>query len=83
VFDRTGLQGEYDFHLEWSPDLSQTNNGFPGPPPRGGPEAPPALGDNGPSLFTAIQNSLGLRLEATRGPVEVLVIDHAEKPDAN
>ena len=83
VFERTGLQGEYDLNLEWTPDLSQTNNGFPGPPPGGGPEVPPRLGDNGPSLFTALQDELGLRLEATRGPVQVLVVDHAEMPSAN
>ncbi len=40
-------------------------------------------GDDGPSIFTALEQQLGLRLESTKGPVEFLVIDHAEKPDAN
>jgi uncharacterized protein (TIGR03435 family) len=98
VFDRTGLQGAYDFHMQWASDLSQTDtkqvvkgsvrklkdlDGFPRPQPGAGPEAPPPLGGNGPSIFTALQDQLGLRLEATKGPVQVLIIDHAEKPDAN
>jgi uncharacterized protein (TIGR03435 family) len=45
-------------------------------------DAPPADA-NGPSIFTALQEQLGLKLESTKGPVELLVIDHAEKPDAN
>ena len=45
-------------------------------------DAPPA-DTNGPSLFTALQEQLGLKLEPSKGPVEMLVIDHAEKPDAN
>jgi uncharacterized protein (TIGR03435 family) len=84
IIDRTGLKGVYDFKLEWTPDPGEM--GFMGgPPPPGGPpgekEAPPA--PDGPSLFTAVQEQLGLRLEATKGPVQVVVVDHIEKPSAN
>jgi len=46
--------------------------------------APPVLSDpSGPSLFTAVQEQLGLKLESMKGPVEVLIIDHAERPSEN
>jgi uncharacterized protein (TIGR03435 family) len=74
VIDKTGLTAYYDFKLEWAPDEGV-------PAPNGTREIG---GDRiGPTLFTAIQEQLGLKLESTKGPVEVLVIDHAEKPDAN
>jgi uncharacterized protein (TIGR03435 family) len=73
VVDRTGLPGRYDFDLEWAPDETQ----FGGDLPPASAEAPAA------PLFTAIQQQLGLRLEATRGPVEALVVDKAERPSAN
>ena len=72
ILDRTGLTGNFDVELQWMPDLlplggdSSTN---PAPPP-----------PDGPSLFTALQEQLGLKLESTKGPVDVLVIDHVEKP---
>ena len=72
VTNNTGLEGNYDFKLEWTPDL--------------GPSAPggePAETSVGPSLFSALQQQLGLRLEATKGPVDVLVIDHVNKPSEN
>jgi len=65
VLDKTGLTGIYDFTVDTS------GLGFNGQPPQD-PNA-------GPSIFTAIQDNLGLRLEAQRAPVELLVIDHAEK----
>jgi bla regulator protein blaR1 len=78
VVDKTGLTGKYDFTLQWTPDESQ---GPPGGPP-GIDNAPPP-DTSGPSIFTAIQEQLGLKLESQKGPVEILVIDHAEKPSAN
>jgi uncharacterized protein (TIGR03435 family) len=81
VLDRTGLTGNYDFELTWTPD-----NMPPRPPGAG--DGPPqfngvAVDPNGPSLFTAVQEQLGLKLDSQRGPVEMLVIDRAEKPVEN
>ena len=73
VVDRTGLSGKYDFDLEWMPDEVQ----FGGHVPPGTPEA-----QQKPDLFAAIQQ-LGLRLDATKGPVEVLVINQVQRPTAN
>ncbi len=77
VLDQTGLTAKYDFSLSWTPDDSQ----FGGlaakvPPPTDGSNAPPAL-------YTAIQEQIGLKLDATKAPAEVLVIDHVEKPSEN
>jgi uncharacterized protein (TIGR03435 family) len=73
VIDRTGLSGNFDVDLTYTPDrLPQ------GPPPPG--VQMPSIDPNGPSLFTAVQEQLGLKLESERGPVEVLVIDHVERP---
>jgi uncharacterized protein (TIGR03435 family) len=73
VVDKTGLSGRYDFDLEWVPDETQ----FGGEVPVAPADAP------SPPLFSAIQQQLGLRLEATRGPVAALVVDKAERPSAN
>jgi uncharacterized protein (TIGR03435 family) len=77
VVDQTELAGRFDFQLKWTPDDSQ----FPGikgqlPPPKEDAETQP-------DLFTAIQKQLGLKLEAVKAPVGVLVIDHVEKPSEN
>ena len=80
VVDRTGLTGNYDFKLTWTPDVGQ-GFGPAGLPP--GADAPPPPDPNGPTLFTAVQEQLGLRLESQKGPVEVIVIDRAEKPTDN
>jgi uncharacterized protein (TIGR03435 family) len=74
VTDRTGLTGRWDLELQWTPE--------PGLMPVLPPNAPPlpVPDPNGPSLFTAVQEQLGLKLESQRGPVEVLVIDSAERP---
>ena len=69
VQDQTGLKGVFDFKLEWEPEVSSTRA-------EGLPVAPDLRG--GASLFTAIQEQLGFKLEGRKGPVEVLVIDHIE-----
>ncbi len=73
VVDKTGLTARYDFDLEWAPDESQFN---------GEVAAAPADANAAP-LFTAIQQQLGLKLTATRGPVDALIVDKAERPSAN
>jgi bla regulator protein blaR1 len=82
VIDKTGLSGTFDFELKWTPDPSQMPQLPPGPPPPGV-QLPPPPDPNGPSIFTAVQEQLGLRLESQKGPVEILVIDRAEKPSEN
>ena len=81
VVDKTGLPGNYDFALQWTPDESQGAS-FRGPDtvPQG---SAPSADPSGPSLFTALQEQLGLKLESQKGPVEIYVIDHAEKPSEN
>src|SRR5262249_28618304 len=76
VINKTNLKGRYDIKLQWTPEQVQ------GPVAPGGPDAPPPDA-SGPSIFTAIQEQLGLRLESTKGPVEVLVIDSVQKPSEN
>jgi uncharacterized protein (TIGR03435 family) len=71
VFDKTGLAGRFAFNLAWTPDQIPTEAPTPGIPP---------IDPNGPSLVTALQEQLGLKLEATKGPVEVLVVDSVEHP---
>ncbi len=76
VIDHTGLSKFYDFTLEWTPE----------PPPGvgaagGGDAGLPAF--NGPDLFTAISEQLGLKLTSHKGPVDVMVIDHIERPSEN
>ena len=83
VIDRTGLTGSFDFNLEWTPDPGQSGGPFGGGAPPPGIDAPPPPDPNGPSVFTAVQEQLGLRLESQRGPVEMLVIDRVEKPSEN
>jgi uncharacterized protein (TIGR03435 family) len=78
VFDRTGLTDRFDFHLEWLSDSAQ--NGIPEDGPSKQTTSPEA---QGASIFTAIQEQLGLRLETGKGPVEVVVIDHVERPSEN
>jgi uncharacterized protein (TIGR03435 family) len=69
VLDKTGLVGEYDFTLRWT---QETEPGVPAPA-----DAP------WPSLFTALQEQLGLKLELTKGPMDTIVIDYADMPSEN
>ena len=73
VIDRTGLAGNWDFEVTYTPDQSQLPPGAPAP----------NLDPNGASLFTAIDEQLGLKLRPARGPVEVLVIDSVQQPTPN
>ncbi len=75
VVDRTGLAGGYDVDLTWTPDQIPRPVGDQPVQVNGVPVDP-----NGPSLFTALQEQLGLKLESTKGPVDVLVVERAEKP---
>jgi uncharacterized protein (TIGR03435 family) len=83
VIDKTNIQGNYDFNLQWTPDETQRGIGIAGMerPAADGPL--PADTSSGPSLFTAVQEQLGLKLEASKGPVETLVIDRVEKASGN
>jgi uncharacterized protein (TIGR03435 family) len=74
ILDRTGLTGNYDFTLRWNPDNGVTTSSNP-------PEGSQA--DALPSIFTALQEQLGLKLESTKAPASVLVIDHLERPSQN
>jgi uncharacterized protein (TIGR03435 family) len=74
VVDKKGITAKYDFDLEWTPDDTQLNGAFP-------PISPDA--PRKPDLFAALQQQLGLRLQASRGPVEVIVIDRVDRPSDN
>jgi uncharacterized protein (TIGR03435 family) len=80
VIDETGLKGNYDWTLKWTPEQSDPMFKRPnGAPP---PNAPPP-DTSGPSIFAALEEQLGLKLEPKKGPVETLVIDRIEKPSEN
>jgi uncharacterized protein (TIGR03435 family) len=70
VVDKTGLDGRYELTLKWATDEAAPGTGGAG-------------ADSGPSIFTAIQEQLGLKLESGKGPVPILVVDHLEKPSEN
>ena len=73
VEDHTGLTGTFEFDLEWTPVL---------PVPADAPPAPP-VDPNGPPLFTALREQLGLKLEPAKNLIDILVVDHAERPTAD
>jgi len=81
VIDRTGIKGIYDFKLAFSRDGLPNN--FPGPPPPAGAPAPLIASDPAPSIFTALQEEMGLKLDSAKGMTEVLVIDSVQKPTEN
>jgi uncharacterized protein (TIGR03435 family) len=81
VLDRTGLKGVYDFKLHWTPAPNEGGSEAMGLPPRA--ELPQPDDSSVPSIFTALQEQLGLKLKSTKGPVDMLVIDHVEKPSEN
>lgn len=77
VVDKTGLAGKFDISLEWTPDETQAMQLPPDAP------KPPPSDATGPSIFTALQEQLGLKLESQKGPAEIFVIERAEKPLEN
>jgi bla regulator protein blaR1 len=84
VVDKTGLRGTYDYTLEWTPDPAQgLGPGFSGPgePPR--PDNPAPAESNGVSVFVAIQEQLGLKLEPQKELVDIIVIESVERPSEN
>jgi uncharacterized protein (TIGR03435 family) len=77
VVDQTGLTGRWDFTLKWTPDEFQFGGlGVRVPTPTNAADAPP-------DLFTAVQEQLGLKLDSTKAPAEVFVVDRVEKPSEN
>ena len=82
VVDKTGLTGGFDYTLEWLPDAGPGRGGVPFNPPPGAPPLPP-INPDAPSLPTALQEQLGLKIESTKGPVEALVIDSVQQPTEN
>jgi uncharacterized protein (TIGR03435 family) len=82
VFDNTGITGFYDIDLEFKPEEGMMR-GMPMPMPRpdggGGASGPAPEAVEAASIFTAVQDQLGLKLEAKKGPIETIVVDHSEK----
>jgi uncharacterized protein (TIGR03435 family) len=72
VIDKTGLKGEYDFNLQWLPEGESARD-----------SALAAPDESWPSFFTALQEQLGLKLQSTKGPVDVIVVDSVEMPSEN
>jgi uncharacterized protein (TIGR03435 family) len=83
ILDETGLTGKYDFTLQWSPDerAGPMSAAIQGGGSRSDDAPPPD--SSAPSIFTAIQEQLGLKLEPRKVPVEILVIDHVQAPSEN
>jgi uncharacterized protein (TIGR03435 family) len=81
VIDKTGLSGPFDVHLEFVPDRAMSA----GPVRLNGVDSPALSSADaaGPSIFTALQEQLGLRLSADKSPLDTIVVDHAEKPSPN
>jgi uncharacterized protein (TIGR03435 family) len=91
VIDKTGLSGKFDYTLHFTPENMPPRMG-PGPAagPASGPDggkpgadAPPSPDTSGPDIFTALEEQLGLKLVSEKGPVDVIVIDHIDKPSEN
>lgn len=81
VLDGTGLAGRYDFSLNWTPAPNEGGTEAFGLAPRA--EPPPPDDSNGPSIFRALWELLGLKLKSAKGPVDILVIDHVERASEN
>lgn len=73
VIDKTGLTGRFDYTLNWDPTSTSLSANPDAPPPD----------TSKPTIFTAVQEQLGLRLEAGKAPADVVVLDHVDHPSAN
>jgi len=84
VVNKTGLTGNYDFTLRWTPDAEELARArAAGLPPKLMEAQPTTPTDSAPPLLTAVQEQLGLKLQPQVERVPILVIDHAEQPPAN
>jgi uncharacterized protein (TIGR03435 family) len=81
VLDKTGLKAQYDLKLEWVPDENQIAMFQAMGVPEGNGAPPPDW--QGPTLFTALEEQLGLKLDSQKGPVEMFMIERVEKPSDN
>lgn len=81
VVDQTGLKGDFDYRLDWTPDDVGLAIARGGDAAQSASASP--TGNAEPSLFTALEEQLGLRLEAAKGPVDAVVVDHLEQPSPN
>ena len=81
VVDKTELTGKFDLHLSWTTGVPTSLTNAPSVDDPNA--APPPASPSGLSIFTALREQLGLKLRSAKGPVEVLVIEHIEKPSAN
>ena len=81
VVDKTGIEGRFDIELRWTPEPGQGLPGLGGPPPP--PDALPPADPNGPTIFTAVQEQLGLRLDSQKTTVPLIVIEAVSKPTEN
>ena len=79
VVDQTGIEGKYDVSFQWTPDSSEPRMSKSGEPL----PAPPADAMPGPSIFTAVQEKFGLKIEARKVPMPVIVIERANRPSEN
>lgn len=77
VLDRTGIKRVFDITLDWAPEAPGTQGAS------GAGENSADAPDNRPTLFTAVKDQLGLRLQAGKSPIEVIEVDHAEEPSEN
>jgi uncharacterized protein (TIGR03435 family) len=80
VVDKTGLIGRYDYRLDWTPDTVRASDN---PLSNAAGLSVPTPDLSAPSLFKAVEEQLGLKLEPEKGPVQILVIDHVERPSPN
>jgi len=83
VLNQTGLMGDYDFTLQWTPEPDESTMFSAPEPGQSALNSPSPPDSSGPSIFTAMPEELGLKLESKKGPVPILVIEQIERPSEN